>query len=180
MKKNAMTIKREHDFEYAGAGFPVIISEVALEAFGDEWIVKVDFFALENLLAKELCVKTARLSGNEVRFLRQWLGFSMAELAEHFGYSAPAVHKWQQRKGRPAGMHWAAEAQLRLLVLDKLGTTPAAFRRAYRNLLKPLPEGGEVPIRIAGSKVTNKCSVDKPDKKTTSVAKPSSQSRHAA
>ena len=146
--------KQVKDFEYHGAGIPVIISQVMLRPFCDDWIPMVDDAAVHRILAKEVCTKPSRLSGSDVRFLRQWLKLSMADLADHFGYTAPAVHKWEQRRDLTANMHWSAESQLRLLVLDQLNLRADTFRVAVRNLLYPLPEAPLSPIRVAGSKVS--------------------------
>lgn len=172
--------RQETNFEYYGAGVPVVISVVELESFGSDWIPLLDYEKLEDILARKVGTKSTRLTGNDVRFLRQWLEISMADLAECFGYTAPAVHRWQQRRSRPAGMHWTAEIQLRLLVLDKLGVSPTVFRKSFRDLLVPLPEAPETPIRISGARVASQNHARRDIKRIVSKAKPSSHSRHAA
>jgi DNA-binding transcriptional regulator YiaG len=157
-------LRQEKNFEYFGAGVPAVISYVTFESFGSDWIPLLDYEAVEEFLARKVATKVTRLTGDDVRFLRQWLEISMADLAGHFGYTAPAVHKWQQRRSRAAGMHWTAETQLRLLVLDKLGVTPTAFRSAFRSLAKQLPEAEATPIYIPGAKVAAKRATGKPAK----------------
>lgn len=152
-KSTPNTSQQVCDYEYFGAGIPAIISEVTLEPFGNDLIPLLDFEAVDRYLAKEVVLKKSRLNGNEVRFLRQWLDLSMSELAAHFGYTAPAVHKWQLRGDKSAGMHWSAECQLRLMVLDKLGVRATAFRDAFRGMARPFAAGSLTPIRVPGSKV---------------------------
>jgi len=142
-----------HDYVYHGALIPVVISKVSLIPYHDDWIPEIDDMEVLRLTAKAVATKDSRLTGNEVRFLRQWIMLNMADFASAFGYTAPAIHKWEKRAEKPAGMMWSAETQLRLLVLDKLGVSPAAFRKAFRALQQPLPEAPEAPVLIPGDKV---------------------------
>ena len=76
--------------------------------------------AMENLLgalANAVIRKRARLTGDEVRFLRKYLGYSSADFAKRIGSSPSTVSKWENG-AQPIGLH--SDLLLRAMVaLDK-------------------------------------------------------------
>jgi DNA-binding transcriptional regulator YiaG len=50
---------------------------------------------LHTLIADTLFRKKTILSGEEVRFLRKWVGYSATELAETTGYSPSIISRWE-------------------------------------------------------------------------------------
>jgi len=55
---------------------------------------------LHMLIADNLFRKKTILSGEEVRFLRKWVGYSATELAETTGYSRTIISRWENEKQR--------------------------------------------------------------------------------
>ena len=137
---NKPSSKTVRNFRYDVYGVPLILSSATLVEFGDDWIIEVDDDAIMETLAEAVANKHGRLTGNEVRFLRQYLEHTMRELAGYFDYTAPAVLKWERCGDMPTGMHWATEKDLRLMVLSHLDSDPKRFLEAYRSLTVPPPE----------------------------------------
>ena len=72
---------------------------------------------LVRTLAGAVIRKRARLTGDEVRFLRKYLGYSSADFAKRIGSAPSTVSKWENG-AQPVGLH--SDLLLRAMVaLDK-------------------------------------------------------------
>jgi DNA-binding XRE family transcriptional regulator len=75
-----------------------------------------------------------RLTGEEIRFLRKWFGWSGADFAERFGVQRSTVHRWEHDETQ---MPSAAEMMLRVIAKHEvpiesyaeLVSEPAASQR---------------------------------------------------
>jgi transcriptional regulator with XRE-family HTH domain len=119
-----------------GFGFPVRLKNVPMVQIRGTWTPDVDFDALAHEVLRALCLKPARLTGNEVRFIRLHHGLTLARFGKQFGLSHPAVMKWERAGDAPAGMQWGTEKDLRLwLYLELEGKKNArGFVEAYTSL----------------------------------------------
>jgi len=119
-----------------GFGFPVRLRNVPMIWIREQWIADIDYGALARTVLATLCSKPSRLTGNEVRFIRQHHGLTLKEFAAEFCVTHPAVLKWEQAGNRPTRMNWSTEKDLRLWVCVKLGGDNADSRLAtvYRGL----------------------------------------------
>jgi hypothetical protein len=57
-------------YEENGFGFPVILLNVPMVKIRNEWVPNIDNNLLTTMVLRELCHKPARLSGHEIRFIR--------------------------------------------------------------------------------------------------------------
>lgn len=71
---------------------------------------------LHRLLAERLAKKPGPLTGEEIRFLRKFLGWSGEDFAEHMGVTPEAVSRWENKK---KAMGPVAERLLRLCVVQQ-------------------------------------------------------------
>src|ERR1700674_5286665 len=71
---------------------------------------------LHTLIADHLFRKKTLLSGEEVRFLRKWVGYSATELAETTGYSKSIISRWENDRQKIAK---EPDRLLRLVVFAK-------------------------------------------------------------
>ncbi len=69
---------------------------------------------LHRVLVMITAQKVPRLTPEEIRFLRKYLGWSGADFAEHFGVAAETVSRWENGSTQ---MSAAAERLLRLAAL---------------------------------------------------------------
>jgi DNA-binding transcriptional regulator YiaG len=122
-------------------GFPVQLSNVTFVKVRGEWLPKINYQRLDLQVAKVLCHLHRPLRGAELRFVRLFLGLTQASLAERFGVSHVAVHKWERRRAKPSGMPWPTEKDLRLMIQSHLSDDPVAVGRLYGELKeRPEPE----------------------------------------
>lgn len=73
MSRNEKILK---SFVYDGLGFPVILENVLFHKIRGEWLPKIDVRMLSEIVFKMLSLKPSRLTGNEIKFIRTYLGKS--------------------------------------------------------------------------------------------------------
>lgn len=96
---------------------------------------------LHRALARTVVVKSERLSGAEIRFLRKVLGWSGADFAQHMGTSAETVSRWETGRA-PIGPQ--ADRLLRLMVMTRDPVTD--YRKL--DLLKTVARGKPASARL--------------------------------
>jgi hypothetical protein len=106
--------KRQLEFIDRGFGFPVRLKNVPMIQLRGIWTPDINYNALADAVLRALCFKPARLTGNEVHFVRLHHGFTLEQFGEQFGVSHPAVMKWERAGEAPTGMQWSTEKDLRL------------------------------------------------------------------
>jgi transcriptional regulator with XRE-family HTH domain len=125
-------IKRSHiDL---GFGFPVKLMNVPMTRVRGEWTPAINYNLLAEVVLKELCEKSSRLTGNEVRFIRQHFEMTLQQFAKRFGVTHPAVMKWENMKNRCTGINWATEKDIRLFALLKLSSKSSEIVELYKFL----------------------------------------------
>ena len=70
---------------------------------------------LHRTIAMDVISQPERLSPQQIRYLRKWLGWSGQDFAKHFGVTATTVSRWESVDD-PFPMGGAAERLLRLAV----------------------------------------------------------------
>lgn len=133
---NTVLERRHRDlFVYEGFGFPVALLHVPMVRVRGTWTPDVDFNILSGRLLEALARKPARLTGNEVSFIRQSLTMTLDQFAQRFGVTHPAVIKWERSGNRPTAMTWAIEKDIRLETLrSRSKLKPREFMAAYTDL----------------------------------------------
>lgn len=111
-----MKVGREnHRYESGGLPYITLVDvEVRRCPNCGEWEVSIPYIEdLHGALADYLARKKAKLTKEEIRFLRTYLGLSGVELAERMGVSPSTVSRWENGS-KPMGL--TSERLLRLLV----------------------------------------------------------------
>ena len=122
-----------------GFGFPVKLLNVPMVKIRGKWTPDIDYNALTQAVLLNLCEKPVKLTGNEVRFIRQNFEMTLQQFAKRFAVSHAAVIKWEKAQDEPTNMSWSTEKDLRLFILSKLNSRPAEIAELYKKLedLKP-------------------------------------------
>lgn len=112
---SAMKVAREN-VKYDGMmGLPVVLANVEVRRCarcGEYEVVIPRLEELLGVLAGAVIRKPTRLTGDEVRFLRKYLGWSGADFARHMGTQPETVSRWEH--GAVIGPQ--ADRLLRLMV----------------------------------------------------------------
>ncbi len=124
--------KIEREFVYDGLGFPIVLRNVPMIELRGVWTLDIDLNVLQRAVLLALAHHPMDLTGNQIRYIRTWLGLTKAKFGKLFGMTHPAVVKWEKTADKASKMNLSAQRDLRLLVLDKLLSKDADFRNAFR------------------------------------------------
>jgi putative zinc finger/helix-turn-helix YgiT family protein len=138
---------RRENHRYNESGLPnVILENIEIRkcaSCGEEMLGIPRIEELHRVLAMAIIHHRERLSPQEVRFLRKWLGWSGRDFASHMGVDPATVSRWE-RVDAPTPMGPAADRLLRTLVA--VGTpvdsyeSPQEHTNAMRSLFERLTE----------------------------------------
>lgn len=126
-----MNEKRIDSFIYEGLGFPIRLIDVPLKKIFGEWVLDVNFGALQKDVLKTLAKQPTPLTCSEIRFIMDYLEMSSREFAKLFGVTHAAVLKWENGKSK---MNPSTELHLRMYILNYLKVTDKEFRKVYLNM----------------------------------------------
>ena len=86
-----------------------------------------------------LAMKPGRLSGNEIKFIRNYFEMDLKKFGIRFGDVAhSAVIKWEKCGDDVTKMGWAIEKDIRLAIVNNV--KPKFFHQAYEDLQTTMPE----------------------------------------
>ncbi len=128
MKKH----KVEKEFIYEGLGFPVILRNVPMIELRNVWTLDIDLNLLQRVVLLTLAHHPSDLTGNQIRFIRNWLKLTQSEFGKLFGVTHPAVVKWEKTADKGSKMNLTTQRDLRLLLLDQLLPKDDDFRKAFK------------------------------------------------
>ena len=113
-----------------GLGFPVQILDAPLVNIHGEWTLDLNLEKYERDIFFVLALKSVRLSGNEIKFIRHHLEMDLKSFGKRFGeVTHAAVIKWEKSGDSPTHMNWAIEKDIRLFIVNKV--KPKVFLTAY-------------------------------------------------
>lgn len=144
-------IKRVHIDH--GFGFPVKLLNVPMAKIRGEWTPAINYNLLAEIVMKELCEKEGKLTGNEVRFIRQHFEMTLQQFAKRFGVTHPGVLKWEASKNKSTGMNWATEKDIRIFALLKLKSKSIEIVELYNFLEEVMTGGKAAEVRIDARKL---------------------------
>ena len=126
--------KIQKRFVDEGFGFPVVLRNVPMVKVRGIWTPRINYNKLTRDVALALARKPARLTGNEIRFIRQHFEMTLEAFGVRFDVSHPAVLKWERAGDKPPALKWPIEKDIRLFILDRLHARPKAFKELYETL----------------------------------------------
>ncbi|MEI8346032.1 MAG: hypothetical protein WCG27_01095 [Pseudomonadota bacterium] len=116
-----MKTKIEKKFVYEGFGFPVELSSVKLVFVNGEWLPKIDIRNLADHVIAKIPLQEEHLSGNQVKFIRDYFSMSLREFAAKVvNVSHMAVSKWEKYGSGTTNMDINIELMLRLYISEQL------------------------------------------------------------
>ncbi len=124
--------KVEKEIVYEGLGFPVILRNVPMLELRGVWTLDVDLNILQKVVLLALAHHPSDLTGNQIRFVRNWLGLTQTEFGKLFGVTHPAVVKWEKTGNKGSKMNLTTQRDLRLWLLDQLLMKDDDFRKAFK------------------------------------------------
>ena len=120
-------------FEYDGLGFPIMLLNFPLVEVRGVQVPNMDYNQFQRNVLLALCRKLLPLTGNEVRFIRQYLQMTYTDFSNRFGVTHASVIHWEKSKNSFAKILPTTELCIRLCVLDALHAKDKLFRETFRN-----------------------------------------------
>ncbi|MDR3555428.1 MAG: hypothetical protein P4L55_11785, partial [Syntrophobacteraceae bacterium] len=107
-------------FTYYGLGFPIDLYGFPIKIYWGEEMPDIDYNKLKTAVIELLAKKPIPLTGNEVRFIRQYLRKNYTEVAQMLGQTRQAVTKWESKEDEFAMITPSTELHIRLSILTFL------------------------------------------------------------
>jgi DNA-binding transcriptional regulator YiaG len=92
----------------------------------------IDLNILQKVVLLALAHHPSDLTGNQIRFIRNWLTFTQTEFGKLFGVTHSAVVKWEKTGNKGSKMNLTTQRDLRLWLLDRLLAKEEDFRKAFQ------------------------------------------------
>ncbi len=121
------------EFEYDGLGFPIMLLNFPIIEVRGIQVPDINYNLLQRNVLLALCQRPLPFSGNEVRFIRQYLQMTYTEFANRFGVTHASVIHWEKSKNSFAKITPTTELCIRLCILDILKAKDKLFRETFRN-----------------------------------------------
>jgi DNA-binding transcriptional regulator YiaG len=113
--------KRERGIIYEGLGFPIMLHNVEMIKIDDEWHPKIDVKKISSYAIKAQASQKQRLTGNQIRFIRNFFSMSLREFGNEVVHeSHAAVNKWEKHGNQVTSMDINIEKILRLYIHEKI------------------------------------------------------------
>ncbi len=113
-----MKIKK---YKFEGFGFPVIFDELPAVKVRGELVPDVDFDKYAKPLIEHICARQdVPISGNQVKFIRNYFGMSLREFAKMLNVTHQSVMRWEEHLASNAHIDAHTELILRLIVVRRM------------------------------------------------------------
>lgn len=159
-----MKNKEESEYIYYGLGFPISLRGFPMKKYWGEEMPDINYNILKRVVIEMLAKKPAALTGNELRFIRQYFEMNYTEFGKHFGQTRQAVTKWEAKGDEYVSITRSTELHIRLTILDILKIDDKIFRQTFHKFdkseeLKSKKRMHEPrPISVTHSELSKACS----------------------
>jgi hypothetical protein len=127
-------------------GFPVVLLNAPLIKVRGQWALHINYVDYQKTILNLLAHKPARLTGDEVQFIRKFFELTVRAFAERFSVKHPAVLKWESKGSEPTHMGWSTEKDIRLFILDELKEKASELHSLYRSLRGVVEESQDLLV----------------------------------
>ena len=115
-----MERKTQKKYIYEGLGFPVELNNIEIVKVQGEWVPKIDVREIALKTIRELPFQKTRLTGHQVRFIREYFQMSLREFSKIVHQSHAAVDKWEKFRNKETNMDSNIEVVLRLHIYHEV------------------------------------------------------------
>jgi DNA-binding transcriptional regulator YiaG len=147
-----MKKQKTETFIYEGLGFPIKLIDVPMKKMCGEWVIDIDMVELQLVVLHYLAYKPARLTKDELRFIRKFLVMTTTDFGKIFGVTHAAVLQWENGKRQ---LTPSTEFCIRLRILSHLKVKDKEFRNLYNTVSLEKLSNKEskkiVPLKIDAS-----------------------------
>lgn len=141
---------------YKGAGLEnvYLFNGYSVEQYdGEEYVSITDVDGLHKEIGRHLVQHRKALSPKEIKFLRNTMGLTQAELAEQLGNNSQSVARWEKGQSEIPG---TAERLLRAVFLANLPVTDGALKTFLQKTLAELDDVDQTSVEVAQFELLDK------------------------
>jgi len=142
-----METKIQKEFIDTGFGFPVKLMNVPMVKVRGQWTPKINYNGFADAVLFALAEQHSRLTGDEIKFIRNRFEMTLQDFGKRFDVSHAAVLKWEKMGDKPTPMNWPTEKDIRMFILARLRANPRDLAKLYA-ALAVLPEGKAKAIHL--------------------------------
>jgi hypothetical protein len=128
-----------------GFGFPVNLKNVPMVKVRGHWTPNINYNVLTKAVLIALAHKVSRLTGDEVKFIRNHFEMTLEDFAKRFSVTHVAVLKWEKSGEKSTSMNWSTEKDMRLYILHKLSKKLIQIATLYETL-EQMPDAKPVSV----------------------------------
>ena len=136
----------EKKYTFNGYGFPVTVYNAPMRKVFGEWSLDVNLNELNRAVAEELVRAKGPLTGYELRFIRDLMGLTLADLGKRLGVTHATVLSWEKRETGTTGMKRGMESYLRILLQREFPDSGASGE--FLDELVDRPEAGHHSVEL--------------------------------
>lgn len=119
-------------YQYQGLGFPIELKNVEMLFIENEWHPKIDVKHVAEITIKKLITQHERLTGNQLKFIRRFLGMPLRDFAKKVvNVSHTAVNKWEKCEDKVTNMDINIEKILRLYLYEQVSMKTVKQKRDF-------------------------------------------------
>lgn len=115
-----MNKKLAKTYIYKGLGFPIELNDVEMILVNGKYTPKIDVRSVAEKAIKDLVLQKTKLTGIQVKFVRNYFSFSLREFSKIVNESHAAINKWEGFNNKPTNMDPNIETTIRLYIYDKV------------------------------------------------------------
>jgi len=130
--------KISKSYETDCLGFPIILENVPMIFISGEWVPEINYDLLQKCVLYFLCVAEARLTGNQIKFIRSWFRMSLQEMGSVLGVTRAAIKKWEDFADQPTNMSISTERNIRLFILEHIMPRDRKSLLKYREYVEKI------------------------------------------
>lgn len=141
-------------------GFPVVVRDAPMyDSDAGHTVFDVPPDEFQHAVLEALVGTRRPWTGDNLHFVRIWLGDSMEDFAGRADVSKTAVHKWEQKDDQPTGMTKGTEYLLRVQVAHELrdrdALTPGSLQRLVERAMYFDRDRTPEPIELDGMQLVD-------------------------
>lgn len=123
------------NYRFEGFGFPVIFDELPAVKVRGELVPDVDFDKYAKPLIEHICAyQNVPLSGNQVKFVRNYFGMSLREFAKMLNVTHQSVMRWELHFSSAAHIDVNTEIVLRIIIAKRLNSKNSTLDRILEQI----------------------------------------------
>ena len=144
-----MEKKIEKKYVDHGFGFPICLHNVPMVKVRGVWTPDVNYNELTRAVAISLASSKKLLTGNQIKFIRQFFEMTLKDFGARFNVSHPAVIKWEAQKNKSTKMDWSTEKDIRMEIVSRVRQNPKQIGALFIELeQKPSSASDSVDVEL--------------------------------